>query len=71
MVDLAAFGKRVTKERRRLGLSQRELAELAGVGRHKVIGIENGSDRSVQTRILDKIATALQVRITVRFGKAA
>ncbi|HFZ1426779.1 helix-turn-helix transcriptional regulator [Serratia marcescens] len=49
--------------RQRAGLSQMALAELSGVSRRMLAGIEAG-DRNVSLAVLDKIAAALAISFT-------
>lgn len=53
----------VIREHRKIaGLSQRQLAELAGVGKTVVFDIENGKE-TVQLDTLRKILTALNIKV--------
>lgn len=58
--DLQRFGARVRKERERVGLSQEELADRAGVHRTYLGGVERG-ERNVGLLNLLRIARALGV----------
>ncbi len=49
--------------RQQAGLSQMALAELSGVSRRMLAGIEAG-DRNVSLAVLDKIAAALAISFT-------
>ena len=49
--------------RKRKGLSQRALAEKAGLSRHTVFQVENGI-REPQGRTLHKLAAALDTTVT-------
>lgn len=49
--------------RQQAGLSQMALAELSGVSRRMLAGIEAG-DRNVSLAVLDKIAAALTISFT-------
>jgi transcriptional regulator with XRE-family HTH domain len=59
-VLLRALGERVRAQRLSLGLSQEQLAELAGLNRNYVGGIEQGR-RSVGTVNLVRLAVALKL----------
>jgi transcriptional regulator with XRE-family HTH domain len=56
---LIALGKRVRARRKKLGLSQRELAERAGVQVSYIGGIETGT-RNVGAINLGRLARALE-----------
>ncbi|MFD4993963.1 helix-turn-helix domain-containing protein [Cellulosimicrobium cellulans] len=58
--ELAALGSRVTEERKRRGLTQEELAELAGLSRPTISKIERGV-QDVGVVVLCKIARVLGV----------
>lgn len=58
--ELQRFGARVRKERERLGISQEELADRAGVHRTYMGGVERG-ERNVGLLNLLRIARALGV----------
>jgi HTH-type transcriptional regulator/antitoxin HipB len=58
--------KSIVRDHRRLsGLSQAELAKLAGVGKTVVFDIEHGKE-SVQFDTLKKVLTALNIKLTLR-----
>ena len=59
---LAQFGERVRARRKVLGLSQEELAELAGVHRTYVGMIERG-EKNITLRNIAKLAKALKTPI--------
>lgn len=58
--ELRRFGARVRQERTRLGISQEELADLAGLHRTYVGGMERG-ERNVGILNLIRLARALGV----------
>jgi transcriptional regulator with XRE-family HTH domain len=58
--DLQRFGARVRAERERLGISQEELADRAGLHRTYLGGVERG-ERNLGLLNLLRIARALQV----------
>lgn len=58
--DLKRFGARIRKERERLGISQEELADRAGLHRTYIGGVERG-ERNLGVINLLRIARALQV----------
>jgi len=57
---LIDFGNRVRKERMRLGWSQEELAERAGVHR-TYIGMIERAEKNITLTNIEKIAKALKV----------
>ena len=57
----SAFGARVRAERKRLGLSQEELAARADLDRSYIGGVERGS-RNISLLNIYKVARALKVR---------
>jgi transcriptional regulator with XRE-family HTH domain len=59
-IELERFGSRVRAERERLAVSQEELAELAGLHRTYIGGVERG-ERNVGLLNLVAIARALRV----------
>jgi transcriptional regulator with XRE-family HTH domain len=60
-VDLLMFGERVRKLRQRLGLSQEALADLCGLHRTYVGGVERG-ERNVGLLNLLRLARALRCK---------
>ena len=54
------FGKNVRKYRTKLGISQEKFAELAGLHRTYISGIER-FQRSISLENIQKIADALQI----------
>ncbi len=62
--DLERFGSRVRAERERLGVSQEELADRAGMHRTYLGGVERG-ERNLGLLNLLRIARALGVPATV------
>ena len=60
------FGNRIREQRRVLGISQERLAELAGLDRTYVGGIERG-ERNPSLKNIAKLAAALRVPIKVLF----
>lgn len=61
VASLKTFGKRVRELRNKVGLSQEELAEVAGLHRTYIGGIERG-ERNVAILNVFEIARALRVR---------
>lgn len=62
-----AFGGRVRELRRERGLSQEDLAELAGLHRNYVGGIERG-ERNVGIDNIQAISEALRVDVAALFS---
>jgi transcriptional regulator with XRE-family HTH domain len=58
--DLERFGARVRAERERLGVSQEELADRAGIHRTYLGGVERG-ERNIGLQNIVRIARALGV----------
>ena len=59
------FGQRVRDRRKRLGLSQSELADVVGVNRRVIGELERGKP-SVQLDIALRVAAALGLDVTLR-----
>ncbi len=58
-----ALKDRLKEERRRAGLTQRELAAAAGVGVNTIARIESGDIEEPRVSSLRKLATALGLRV--------
>lgn len=69
--DAGRMADAVYQQRTRLGLSQRELAERAGVSRHTVVNIEGGRTGGVRMDTLSKVlgALGLEVRAMPRLAQ--
>ena len=63
---LARFGTAVRKKRKSLGLSQEEFADLCGLDRTYVGGIERG-ERNVSLVNIEKIAKGLGILLSYLF----
>lgn len=66
-MDIHKIGMIIRSRRKELGITQRELAELAGVGYNSLISIERGEGNptmDVLNRILDTLG--LQISIGVK-----
>ena len=59
---LVYFGQKVCEERKKLGLSQEELANRAGVHR-TYIGMIERAEKNITLKNIEKIANALNVAI--------
>ena len=59
---LIKFGKKVREERRKLGLSQEELASRAGVHR-TYIGMIERAEKNITLENIQKICKALNLKI--------
>ena len=62
------FGKAVRKSRHKLGVSQEEFADLCGLDRTYIGGIERG-ERNTSLVNIEKIAKALKVPLSRLFAK--
>ena len=60
------FGKAVRKRRHKLGLSQEEFADMCGLDRTYIGGIERG-ERNVSLINIERIANALKVSLSKLF----
>ncbi len=60
------LGKAVRKRRHKLGVSQEEFADLCGLDRTYIGGIERG-ERNVSVVNIEKIAKALKVSLSELF----
>ena len=60
------FGKAVRKRRHRLGVSQEEFADMCGLDRTYIGGIERG-ERNVSLINIERIAKALRVSLSELF----
>lgn len=66
--DLIRFGKRVRTLRERIGLSQEQLADKAGIHRTYVGGVERG-ERNLGLKNVFRIAKALGVTVAELFSE--
>lgn len=62
------FGKKIKELRKQKGLSQEKLANLAEIDRTYLPTIEKG-ERNVSIEIVEKLATALEVKIKDLFDE--
>jgi transcriptional regulator with XRE-family HTH domain len=62
------LGERVLLMRRRRGLTQRELAERAGINKNTISRLEQGDMKDLGGMLVAKIATALQVSTDYLLG---
>jgi len=60
------FGKAVRKKRNKLGVSQEEFADICGLDRTYIGGIERG-ERNVALVNIEKIANALKISLPELF----
>lgn len=65
---LARFGRQLRKKRIQKGLSQEELAELAGLHRTYIGAIER-AERNISLKNIEKLALALSISIKEFFDK--
>lgn len=66
----ARFGQRLREVRRKAGLSQERLADLAGLHRTYVSGVERGL-RNISLENIDRLAGALGVELADLMPKRA
>ena len=64
-----AFGATVRSWRKRLGVSQEELAERADLHRTYISDVERGA-RNLSLESIEKLASALEVPISALFAEA-
>lgn len=66
--EWAALGRSLHINRTARGLTVEELAKKAGVSHATILGIENGTPgRGLSTRVLVKIANAMDIAVVARF----
>ena len=68
-MDIQELGARVAKLRREAKLSQDDLASKASISRNYVSLLERGAVSNVSVKIIDQLATALQVRPNELMGQ--
>ncbi|HED07383.1 MAG TPA: transcriptional regulator [Ignavibacteria bacterium] len=61
-MDSKSIGKIIYFHRKKSGLTQKQLADIAGVGKTAVFDIEKGKE-TVQLKTLLKIISALNIKI--------
>jgi len=59
---LIEFGKKIKNERQKLGISQEELAERAGLHR-TYIGMIERAEKNITLKNIKKVANALNIKI--------
>lgn len=64
-MDLPEIGTRIQASRKSHGLSQKALAERAGVSRYTVVKLENGQASDVQLKTLLAILGELHLTVAV------
>ncbi len=64
-MNLIDIGQIILANRKAQGLTQRSLADSAGVSRYTIIKLENGQASDIQFKILAAILSALQLSLTV------
>jgi transcriptional regulator with XRE-family HTH domain len=62
----ARFGKAVRKRRQRLGVSQEEFADMCGLDRTYIGGIERG-ERNVSLVNIERVAKVLRISLSELF----
>jgi y4mF family transcriptional regulator len=64
MIEPDLLAKILKKHRKTAGLSQLQLAELAGIGKTAVFELEKGKE-TVQLNTLRKVLTVLNIKVTL------
>lgn len=64
MLEPDYLAKVVRKHRKAAGLSQKELADLAGVGKTAIFDLEKGKE-TIQINTLRKILTTLNIKVVL------
>lgn len=62
MIDFIYLASVIKQHRKAAGLSQKELAELAGVGKTVVFDVEKGK-QTIRLDTLSKILSALNIKV--------
>ena len=62
------LGERILILRRRLKMSQRDLAQAAGLAKNTIARLEQGSVKDLSGKTVVQVARALQVRTDVLLG---
>ena len=65
---LIRFGKAVRERRKRLGVSQEEFADMCGLDRSYVGGVERG-ERNISLENIGRIAKALGISLSELFRR--
>jgi transcriptional regulator with XRE-family HTH domain len=66
-MDLPELGKIVRINRKSLGLTQKTLAQRAGVSRYTIVKLENGQASDIQFKTL--IAILAELRLSIRISE--
>ena len=64
-MKLAELGQVILANREARGLTQKQLAERAGISRYTLIKLENGRAGDIQFKILSAILSELHLTLTV------
>ena len=64
-MKLAELGQVILANREARGLTQKKLAERAGISRYTLIKLENGRADDIQFKILSAILSELHLTLTV------
>ena len=64
------IGEKIAEARRRLGMSQQELADKIGVSRQTISRWEQGVGKSINQEVLEKLSRILQTPIPVLLGNS-
>ena len=61
-MEVITIKNKLLEIRKKVGISQQELAERANVSRNTIVKIENDEDAIITTETIDKLAKALGVK---------
>lgn len=64
-MNLTEIGKTILANREAYGLTQKTLADRAGVSRYTLIKLENGQAGDIQFKILSAVLSELHLTLTV------
>lgn len=65
VIDMSVYADTIRDNRKRRGITQGDLAELAGVSRHTIVNIESDRLSDVKLSSLESVAFALGLQIVL------